>query len=346
MTYVTINEAGKKSFRGVDYTSVPQKPGFQGLSHELVLRFGFKRSSIAIAPGLYAVGEPDGQSRVFVTSNYKMSFDHLRRSLKGFSAWIMVVDTKGINVWCAAGKGTFATDGVVSRIKECRLDEVVDHKEIILPQLSAVGVSGYEVKRMSGFRVVFGPVRTSDINEFMKNDMKSTPEMRRVSFDFIDRLVLTPVEVKNWIYLPVITIIILFAVAGIYKGGYSFDLMISKGYILSIFALASYFAGTVAAPVLLPFIPGRMFSLKGFLLGSVVWLGLVMFFVPDFFNAYTLGGLYLLVSSAVSFLLMQFTGSTPLTGITGVEIEIQKSFRFQIGGYVSGLIFILSGALL
>jgi len=65
------------------------------------------RMSYAISPGLYAVGNPTKESDVFVSANYKLSFDVLRRELKGFNAWILVLDTKGINVWCAAGKGTF-----------------------------------------------------------------------------------------------------------------------------------------------------------------------------------------------------------------------------------------------
>ena len=88
-------------------------------------RWGIRRMSYRVLPGLYAVGNPDGGSPVFVTANYKMSFDRLRRQLKGIDGWIMVLNTNGINVWCAAGKGTFATAEVVNRISRVRLPEVV-----------------------------------------------------------------------------------------------------------------------------------------------------------------------------------------------------------------------------
>ena len=74
-----------------------------------------------VNPGLCRVGNPDDASPALVTANYKMSFDRLRKELSGLDAWIMVLDTKGINVWCAAGKGTFGTEEAVRKIGEVGL---------------------------------------------------------------------------------------------------------------------------------------------------------------------------------------------------------------------------------
>ena len=63
-----------------------------------------------VDPGLYSLGNPDSSSPVFVSANYRLSFNALRGSLKNSNCWILVLDTKGINVWCAAGKGTFGTE--------------------------------------------------------------------------------------------------------------------------------------------------------------------------------------------------------------------------------------------
>ena len=68
-------------------------------------RWGIGRMHYTIEPGLYALGKPDERSPVLVTANYKMSFDKLREVLPGRDMWILVLDTKGINVWCASGKG-------------------------------------------------------------------------------------------------------------------------------------------------------------------------------------------------------------------------------------------------
>jgi CO dehydrogenase/acetyl-CoA synthase gamma subunit (corrinoid Fe-S protein) len=117
-----------------------------------------------VEPGLYAVGTPDDKAPVLVTANYKMTFDRLREQLGGVSLWIVVLDTDGVNVWCAAGKGTFGTDEVVHRVKEVGLDRLVSHRTLLLPQLSATGVAAHEVKKQTGFRVVYGPIKAKDIS--------------------------------------------------------------------------------------------------------------------------------------------------------------------------------------
>ena len=152
-------------------------------------RWGIGRMSYVVQPGLYAVGSPTSESLVFVSANYKMSFDRLRSQLTGRDGWIMVLDTEGINVWCAAGKGTFGTDEIVKRAEATRLAEVVSHRTLVLPQLGA-----HEVKRRTGCRVVYGPVRAQDLPAFLDAGMKATPEMRRVRFPIRDRIVLVPVE--------------------------------------------------------------------------------------------------------------------------------------------------------
>jgi hypothetical protein len=157
-------------------------------------RWGVGRMRYTVEPGLYAVGNPTADSTVFVSANYKMSFDRLRRELTGMDAWLLVLDTKGINVWCAAGKGTFGTAEIVRSIAATGLDKIVSHRALVLPQLGAPGVSAHEVKKQSGFSVVYGPVRASDIPEFMSRGMRATPEMRRVRFPLTDRVALIPME--------------------------------------------------------------------------------------------------------------------------------------------------------
>ena len=122
-------------------------------------RWGIGRMNYKVDPGLYALGSPDDQSPVLVTANYKMSFDKLREALPGRDAWILVLDTRGINVWCAAGKGTFGTKELVGRIGSSGLAHIVSHRELILPQLAGPGVSAHLVKKSSGFKVIYGPIR-------------------------------------------------------------------------------------------------------------------------------------------------------------------------------------------
>ena len=125
------------------------------------------RMSYRVSPGLYAVGDPGPGSPVFASANYKLSFDILRRSLAGIDGWVLVLDTKGINVWCAAGKGTFGTEEMILRIRGAQLDRVVSHRRIIAPQLGAPGVNAAVVARETGFRVLFGPVEARDIRAYL-----------------------------------------------------------------------------------------------------------------------------------------------------------------------------------
>lgn len=140
------------------------------------------RMHYSVEPGLYAVGNPDSASNVFVSANYKLSFDILRRELHGINAWVLVLDTKGINVWCAAGKGTFGTDELVKRIIKTKLSALVDHKRIIVPQLGAPGIAADRVKRTTGFHVYYGPIRAADIQRYLNKNIRRRQKCERYDF--------------------------------------------------------------------------------------------------------------------------------------------------------------------
>ena len=123
---------------------------------------------------------------MLVTANFKMSFDFLRSRLTGRDAWILVLDTKGVNVWCAAGKGTFGTDELLRRVAAVRLADIVSHRKLIVPQLGATGVSAYQVHERSEWHVKFGPVRAKDLPAYLDAGTKATPGMRRVRFTLVD----------------------------------------------------------------------------------------------------------------------------------------------------------------
>ncbi len=160
------------------------------------VRWGIGRRRYTVPPGLVAVGTPTPDSPLVVTANYQLSLDHVRWALEGMDGWVLVLDTKGINVWCAAGKGTFGTDELVARLESSGVAKVVGHKTLILPQLGAPGVAAHEVSRRTGFKVVYGPVYAKDLPAFLHAGMKATPEMRRVGFTLRERLAVVPV-VKN-----------------------------------------------------------------------------------------------------------------------------------------------------
>jgi hypothetical protein len=297
----------------------------------LKARLGMNRMGHRVEPGLYSLGQPDRDSPVFVTANYKLSFNALRSQLGNMSCYILVLDTHGINVWCAAGKGIFGTDELVRRIESTNLKNVVDHRSLILPQLGASGVGAPEVKKRTGFKVEWGPIRASDIPEYMRTK-KATTEMRRVRFDLRDRAELIPVEMTNILVPLVISLVILF----LFGMGYA-------AFMITTIVLA----GSAIFPILLPFLPTRDFTSKGLILGAIVstpfmareylvrageqpWVVLVLAIVPA-----------LLISPWVGFLALNFTGSTTFTSRTGVRREIFRYIPLIAVTFALGLVLLI-----
>ncbi|MFN8207948.1 MAG: mercury methylation corrinoid protein HgcA [Bacteroidales bacterium] len=340
----------------------------------VMVRWSVKRSSYRVEPGLYALGSPDSDSDVFVTGNYKLSFDHLRKGLAGMHAWILVVDTRGINVWCAAGKKTFNAKEIAKRIRLTGLDQIVHHRRLILPQLSATGVSAQAVKtltrdysgnesfagsvieshapvgtfsagnlhRDSGFKVVYGPVRAADIPAFVRNGYKASPEMRKVKFTLTDRIRLIPVDfVAGKLYLLAASALV-FLLTGINGFAYSTGELIDHGFVALFNILLAYIAGIILTPVLLPYIPVRMFSAKGAIAGFIV--GVVLYLTGMLGSEWMEQASWILIIvSIASFIAMNFTGSSTFTSLSGVRKEMKISIPFQIAGSALGLtLFVLS----
>jgi len=283
------------------------------LDHFLA-RWGWKRESHRVEPGLYRLGNPDPDSPVFASANYTLSFDALRSALSGIDAWILVLDTKGINVWCAAGKGTFGTEELIRRIGCSGLSGIVRNRKIIVPQLGAPGISWPEVMRRAKFLVEYGPVRAKDLPEYLRTH-KATPAMRQVEFPLKERLVLTPVEFVHSALPMVITVVLLWFLAG---------------PVAALASVSTVLAGTVLFPALLPYIPTQDLSTKGLILGLIVAIPFAYSFgtnpiLPGWANAAGSLTALLIIPAVVAYFALNFTGCTTFTSRTGVKKEI---FRY------------------
>ncbi len=315
------------------------------LTGTIKARIGIGRMRYRIVPGIYALGSPDRTSPVLVTANYKMSFDRLRRGCVGLDAWILVLDTNGINVWCAAGKGTFGTDELVERVVETGVIELVDHRRLILPQLAAPGVAGHEVERRSGFEVVWGPIMAEDVPAFLRAGLEATPEMRRRRFPLTERMALIPIEllaVVKWVVPALAVVSLLGGLTG--AEGY-WTGVLHHAATGGLALLASITAGSVLTPVLLPWLPGRAFSLKGAVLGLIV-VGAALASIDGGDPSVLVAPeslAWLLIGVALSaFLAMNFTGSTPFTSLSGVKREMRVAVPVEIAIATIGVILWMS----
>ena len=295
----------------------------------------------AVVPGLYALGSPDRNAPVLVTASYKMSFDRLRRAVPGIDAWVLVLDTEGINVWCAAGKGTFGTDELVRRIADTSLDRVVDHRQLIVPQLGAPGVAAHIVTRRTGFDVIWGPVMAEDLPAFLAAGCVASPEMRRKRFPIRERAALIPVELVGAAIplLPIMAAILL--LGGLDRSQGYWAGVVDHGSTGVLALAAGAFAGTVLTPLLLPWLPGRAFALKGSAAGIVAVAIVLLARSPNLgpgWHRLELASWLLIGTALAAFLAMNFTGASTYTSLSGVRKEMRFAVPLQISAASLGLI--------
>jgi ubiquinone/menaquinone biosynthesis C-methylase UbiE len=208
------------------------------------------------ATGLYRIGNPDRSSPVLVTGNYELTVRRLVAAIDGaVDCWLVVANSRGINVWCAAGGGHFTAEDVVAAIKTSGVTSVVDHHALILPQLCANGVDGWRIRQETRWGVHWGPVRASDIPAYLNAGRKKTEAMRHVGFSLKARLEMTTVMVIFYAILLIIPFLIFWRQNAL--------------LLLGLMAVLAYFYG-----IFLPWIPGRDGLGKGAVLTALTLVGL------------------------------------------------------------------------
>lgn len=307
----------------------------------LIVRAGIGRDSYGIPPGVYAIGNPNEDSNVFVTANYKVTVDRVRCELDGIDAWLLVLDTKGVNVWCAAAKGAFSTEEIIYRVKKLRIRKLVNHNTLILPQFSGPGVSAHRIKTYTGFKAVYGPLYAKDIKEYLDNDSVVAEEMREVEFDTRERVEVSLVEAKYGLrYMPLIFLI--FLALQLIGGGKVFS-QAAVGALLNTIAYAlTMIVGSLVYSLLFSLLPSKLFSLKAGFLG-ILW-SLVVIALSDVFafdrTMFNYLGNSLVMTAIICFMGLNYTGCSTFTSLSGVDKET------KIATPIIGTLFIVGVALL
>ena len=299
-------------------------------------RWGIGRMGFIVPPGLYALGSPTAADPVLVTANYKMSYDIVRRSLAGRSCWLLVLETYGINVWCAAGKGTFGTGELVRRVASSGLAQVVSHRRLILPILGAPGVSAHQVAQRCGFTVSYATIRATDLPGYLDNGMVATPEMRRMTFTLYERLVLIPVEIvlvcKSVAVIGGVLLLAAFLLGNIASG---------------IMAVCAYggavLCGVALGPILLPWLPSRSFAVKGGVTG-LLWSGLLYVMAGgDRWSGAVIAAVFLALPAVSAFYTLNFTGCSTYTSRSGVKKEMRIALPAMGSALLVCLLLLLAG---
>lgn len=302
-------------------------------------RWGINRMNYLVPAGLYAIGEPTAEAPVLVTANYKMSYDLVRRELSGRNVFLLVLETFGINVWCAAGKGSFGTDELVQRIASSALARVVSHRRLILPILGAPGVSAHEVKRRSGFSVAYATARAEDLPEYLDNGEVTTEAMRQLTFNWYDRLVLIPVEMVL-VLKPVSLVGAALYLAAVMLNGESAALTTLIAY------LGAVCTGIAVAPLLLPLLPARSFAIKGAFAG-LGYSALLYYLAGG--SAWSLPvtiAAFLALPAIAAFYTLNFTGCTTFTSRSGVKKEMRLGIPVMGGALLAALLLVIAARVL
>ena len=103
--------------------------------------------------------------------------------------------------------------------------------------------------------------------------------------------------------------------------------------------------GAVAVPALLPWIPGRAFSFKGWLLGFIWTAGLLAVRgLPATASGWLTAVANLLIFPSLSaFIAMNFTGSSTYTSLTGAEMEVKRGLIPMGASLLTGVGLLVAG---
>ena len=306
-----------------------------------MVRLGPGRDSYRISPGLYALGCPDQNSPVLVTCNFKLTFDTVRRALAEDSYWLLVVETYGINVWCAAGKQSMSTQEVDRMVQASGLERVVTHRTLILPQLAAPAVAGHKLRQLCGFSGVFGPVRIQDLPRFLGAGKQAEPEMRTARFPLGERLGVALVEIYGARKLLVWAFLACLGLAVLGPGGFGFTGTLKAGFGAFAVVLTGFATGVLAVPALLPRLPFRAFAAKGLLAGGLTAILPVAFLTGTIPQA---AAAIPACAAFASWFAMHYTGSTPFTSLSGVDREMRRYMPVQGGFLVAAVLIWVVGS--
>jgi hypothetical protein len=284
----------------------------------LIAGLAFPGFNLHIKPGLYPVGNPTEEAPILVTSNYYVTYKRVITSLKkqSIKAWILVVDTKGVNVWCSAAGGNFTAEKVISQIDDCNLSESVNHKNLILPQLSAAGIDHLILKK-AGWEAKFGPIDINDLGEYQLNEYQKTPKMSQIVFPIQKRIEYSISHncFISLILLPLILLVDILAHPIAFLRPWADWLVPNMIFLLIYIWIFGFLYG-----ILYPIIPFKSGFLKGLIISIVfVPVSAFLFFSDSTLDLFMGVSTLLFYNAAIS---TDFDGFTPLSGIDLFEKDL------------------------
>ena len=261
--------------------------GFLGHVYDIVFRMLPHRGKT----GLMKLGNPTRDSPVLVTGNYTESVRRLKKALKKENVWLLVANSKGINVWCAASGGHLTHHDVISAVITSRAEEKIDNHNLILPQLSATGIERQKITKATGWTTTWGPARIEDLPSLLHQSHKATPRQRFMRFPLWERLEIAVM----WAIPMTIFGILLFAWLGGWHVGFATGVVVCT----VVFGIYST----------LPWLK---------LTGLFRWVAFVLFMLIGF----AFGVMFLLISGSASLRNLSLTGLGAIVAMAILSIDL------------------------
>ncbi len=267
----------------------------------------FKRT-YAIEPGLYHLSDDvDVHTPVLVTGNYHLSVFLLLRHLQGRNVRLLVVDTDGINVWCAAGKLQFSNDAILQQLERYDRAELTDRKwlRLVLPKF---GLAGIDIRglRKEKIRPIIGPLYAREVPAWLAAPKLVDQNESRVHFGL---------QMRLFSWLP----------GFVQFTGYSLGVALAFFLLVELPFGVHTPVGIVAVaavmstlyPVLFPWLWGQRFAVKGITLSAWLLLAVSWALSP----AVAASAIPVVVATGI-FTALAYTGNSAVSNYSRVRREI------------------------
>ncbi|MFX0104876.1 MAG: methyltransferase domain-containing protein [Candidatus Hodarchaeota archaeon] len=324
------------------YRPNPRK--FKGLRAQMNIYrciFTGQVDHVPIEPGIYQSGNPDENSPIIVTANYVYTYIKLMRAIKGIDAWVLCVDSKGINVWCAARGNNFGNKQLIEAVDATGITKITKKKTLILPQLSAGGITAPLIKSEAPdfpYNILYGPVWAKYLPQFLKERPAHKPDsMKLARFTGSHRLrawiTHTTFLFRKIFLFPSIGLFLLLILVGLFGA-----LSAIKLWILGEFLLWIVITNALIA-ILFPITNfTRKFITKGFVFGVI---NISLFSGISLFLQYSLPSIFLslcLYFWLAFFSTMSFSGYTMATSPREIQDEYPIFSKINMTLLIIGLI--------
>lgn len=128
------------------------------------------RRPVSVEPGLKEVGTPTGDSPLFITTNFALTYYTVESDLASnkIDSYLMVVDSDGIGVEAAVAGGQLTAEIIKETLNSTGVENKVKHKAMVIPGLAA-RISG-ETEDATGWDVLVGPRDSGRIPGWMDDN--------------------------------------------------------------------------------------------------------------------------------------------------------------------------------